>query len=186
MPRSFVRHRLAACLLWMVLWAPPARAWVYPEHRRILLRAIEQLGAADRALLDSLWAAARSGYPERFTLAVIEPGQGRHPVALDYAAWAGLAGDHSCSPQAMLHSILHEPWVLKVADVTARLKADLRKARRPDQTNNAIRDSDIRLQRADPAYATRAGANNVHFLLARTGGRFKAPPTNAPPARRSR
>jgi len=33
---------------------------------------------------------------------------------------------------------------------------------------NYLRDSDIQLQRADPAYATRAGKNNVHFLLART------------------
>lgn len=33
---------------------------------------------------------------------------------------------------------------------------------------NALRISDIRLQRADPGYATRAGANNAHFLLART------------------
>ena len=33
---------------------------------------------------------------------------------------------------------------------------------------NALRVSDIRLQRADPGYATRAGANNAHFLLART------------------
>lgn len=35
------------------------------------------------------------------------------------------------------------------------------------ERQNALRTSDIRLQRADPAYATRAGANNAHFLLAR-------------------
>jgi hypothetical protein len=33
---------------------------------------------------------------------------------------------------------------------------------------NYLRDSDIELQRVDPEYATRAGSNNVHFLLART------------------
>jgi len=32
---------------------------------------------------------------------------------------------------------------------------------------NSIRDSDIDFQRADPEYATRAGSNNVHFLLPR-------------------
>jgi hypothetical protein len=32
---------------------------------------------------------------------------------------------------------------------------------------NALRTADIRLQRADPEYATRAGSNNAHFLLAR-------------------
>ena len=30
---------------------------------------------------------------------------------------------------------------------------------------NALRNSDIKLQSADPEYATRAGSNNVHFLL---------------------
>ena len=30
-----------------------------------------------------------------------------------------------------------------------------------------MRDSVIKFQRVDPAYATRAGSNNVHFLLAR-------------------
>ncbi len=32
---------------------------------------------------------------------------------------------------------------------------------------NALRIADVRLQRADPEYATRAGSNNAHFLLAR-------------------
>jgi hypothetical protein len=32
---------------------------------------------------------------------------------------------------------------------------------------NVLRDADVRLQRADPDYATRAGSNNAHFLLAR-------------------
>ena len=32
---------------------------------------------------------------------------------------------------------------------------------------NALRVADVRLQRADPEYATRAGSNNAHFLLAR-------------------
>ena len=32
---------------------------------------------------------------------------------------------------------------------------------------NALRTADLRLQRTDPEYATRAGANNAHFLLPR-------------------
>ena len=32
---------------------------------------------------------------------------------------------------------------------------------------NALRTADLRLQRADPEYATRAGSNNAHFLLSR-------------------
>src|SRR5688572_26133046 len=39
---------------------------------------------------------------------------------------------------------------------------------------NALRIADIRLQRADPKYATRAGSNNAHFLLARPAVDFTA------------
>jgi hypothetical protein len=39
-------------------------------------------------------------------------------------------------------------------------------ATRADRVN-ALRVADVRLQRADPDYATRAGSNNAHFLLAR-------------------
>src|SRR5678816_3915337 len=40
---------------------------------------------------------------------------------------------------------------------------------------NVLRIADIRLQRADPEYATRAGSNNAHFLLARPRVDFTAP-----------
>jgi len=32
---------------------------------------------------------------------------------------------------------------------------------------NAVRNSDLALQRTDPEYVTRASSNNAHFLLAR-------------------
>jgi hypothetical protein len=68
----------------------------------------------------------------------------------------------------MLHNILETDWILEVAGVTARLSKELSAAglERFERTN-AIRNSDLRLQRADPEYISRAGANNVHFLLAR-------------------
>jgi hypothetical protein len=75
----------------------------------------------------------------------------------------------------MLHNILETEWILEVADVTARLKRKLAEAKSRDAHVNALRDSDIELQRADPEYATRAGSNNVHFLLARP--RFDITPT---------
>jgi hypothetical protein len=59
------------------------------------------------------------------------------------------------------------PWVLDVARISARLKRQLATATRRDQRLNAMRSADIELQRADPHYAARASANNVHFLLAR-------------------
>ena len=39
---------------------------------------------------------------------------------------------------------------------------------------NIVRVADIRLQRADPEYATRAGSNNAHFLLAKPVADFSA------------
>jgi hypothetical protein len=63
--------------------------------------------------------------------------------------------------------VLDPPWILDVARISAPLKRRLATATRRDQHINAMRSSDIELQRADLNYATRAGSNNVHFLLAR-------------------
>jgi hypothetical protein len=151
----------------LFLAALRGHAWVYPEHRSIALLAIEEMGSEDRALLERLWTDARLGHEGRLTPLVVDAAQGRNPMMLDFAAWPAISGDHSCSPQDMLRVVLDSEWVLKVADVAARLQHNLDLARRSDQTVNAIRDGDIRLQRADIDYATRAGANNVHFLMAR-------------------
>jgi hypothetical protein len=67
----------------------------------------------------------------------------------------------------MLSNVLDAPWILHVARISARLKRQLATATRRDQRINAVRSSDIELQRADLTYATRASSNNVHFLLAR-------------------
>jgi hypothetical protein len=66
----------------------------------------------------------------------------------------------------MLYNILQTEWIMQVADITAQLKIDLAFAQERDDRINALRESDLRLQEADPDYATRAGSNNVHFLLA--------------------
>jgi hypothetical protein len=144
-----------------------ASGWVYPEHRQIALLAIQNLGPGYRAILDQLWAEASRKYGDRLTTSVIDPDQGTRPRKLDYAAWTAISGDHSCSPQLMLSTVLHSDWILKVADIAAQLHIDLSKAKNRYQQINAIRNSDIRLQRADLEYATRAGSNIVHFLLAR-------------------
>jgi len=141
--------------------------WVYPEHRRILLLAIQKLNPEQRKVLDQLWASARTGYEGRLTEPVIDINQGVHPKQLDYAAWAGISGDHSCSPKNMLDIVLKSEWILDVAHVAAQLEADIKASRNRSEHVNALRNSDIRLQRADAEYATRAGSNNVHFLLAR-------------------
>ncbi len=141
--------------------------WVYPEHRQIALLAIEGLNPEYRSLLDNLWAEARKGFTNRLTESVIDTLQGIKPKQLDFASWTAIAGDHSCSPEMMLNTVLYSDWILKVADIAAQLKIDLAHSKNRSEQINAIRNSDIRLQRADLEYATRAGSNNVHFLLAR-------------------
>lgn len=142
-------------------------AWIFPEHRDIALLAIENLDSEYRSQLDKLWAEARKGYEERLTESVIDATQTTNPTQLDYASWPAISGDHSCSPEILLNTVVSTEWILEVANVAAELKIDLANAKDRSARVNAIRDSDIKFQRVDPEYATRAGSNNVHFLMAR-------------------
>jgi hypothetical protein len=146
----------------------PLFGWVYPEHREIALRAIQKLGPRHKAVLDKIWASARVGHESRLSRAATDLTGDDQPRTIDYAAWPAIAGDHSCTAKDMLSTVLESEWILEVAAVGARLKAELFEAgtERHDLTN-ALRRSDLRLLRVDPGYASRAGSNNVHFLLAR-------------------
>lgn len=154
----------ALALAWQ---ASAALAWVYPEHRDIALEAVQSLEPARRATLEGLWTTARRGHETRLCAQPADAAQGRSPACLDFAALPAIAGDHACSPREMMDSVLGADWLLRVADVSAKLKEKLASAKRRNDRVNAIRNSDIELQRADRDYATRAGANNVHFLLPR-------------------
>jgi hypothetical protein len=143
------------------------QAWVYPEHREISAMAIEQLSPELQKILQDIWSQIRIGHENRLSASIIDPSHGVESDELDLASWPAIAGDHSCSPQQMLDIILTTDWILKVEHIASRLQNNLAKAKREDQTINAIRNSDIRLQRADIEYAIRAGSNHVHFLLAR-------------------
>ncbi|MFN8753177.1 MAG: hypothetical protein ACK5ZP_14595 [Betaproteobacteria bacterium] len=162
-------RRLCAWIAALTLPWPSATAlaWVYPEHRDIAVVAVQSLEPARRATLEGLWATARSGQEARLCAQAAEAAQGRRPACIDFAALPAIAGDHACSPREMLDSVLGTDWVLRVADVSAKLKDKLASAKRRNDRVNAIRNADIELQRADREYATRAGANNVHFLLPR-------------------
>jgi hypothetical protein len=155
---------LATCL--GMLQPVTAFAWLYPEHRDITVLAVQRLEPAARALLEQLWSEARTGHEARLCAQLVDTAPG-NPACIDYAAWPAIAGDHSCSARDMLSTVLNTPWILDVARISARLKKQLATATRRDQRVNAMRGSDIELQRADLHYATRAGSNNVHFLLAR-------------------
>jgi len=65
----------------------------------------------------------------------------------------------------MLHNVLETDWILDVSSIAAELKTALAKAENRYERINSLRDSDNEFQRADPEYATRAGSNNVHFLI---------------------
>ncbi len=182
-----------ACMAILSSTAGPASAWVYPEHRELALLAVQQLDSEHKAVFDQLWQSARAGSEQRLCEQGADAAQELAPSCIDWAALSAIAGDHSCSSQQMLDTARNSPWILSVADVAAQLKVDL--ARLPvtaapelsgkatdvlsdaqrrlaseavrAQRINALRTADIRLQRADPQYATRAGSNNAHFLLAR-------------------
>ena len=164
---------LYTVILMLVCGLSTTKAWVYPEHRDIALIAIQNLSPEYRSVLDALWSEARKGYEFRLTEAVIDATQSTNPTQLDYASWPAISGDHSCSAKNMLHNVLETEWILKVADITAQLKIDISKAKDRIARINALRESDLKLQSADPEYATRAGSNNVHFLLPLTDPSIK-------------
>jgi hypothetical protein len=150
------------------LQALTAFAWVFPEHRDIAVLAVQRLDPEQQAMLQKLWSEARLGHEAQFCAAMADPAQGTNPACIDLAAWTAIAGDHSCSAQDMLDNVLNTPWILGVARVSAKLKEHLATAQRPYQRVNAVRSSDIALQRTDPEYVTRASSNDAHFLLPRT------------------
>ena len=162
--RAALTLLLAICL--GMLQPVTALAWLYPEHRDITVLAVQRLEPAVHALLEQLWSEARAGHEARLCAQLVDTAPG-NPTCIDYAAWPAIAGDHSCSARDLLSTVLDTPWILHVARISARLKRQLATATRRDQRINAVRGSDLELQRADLNYATRAGSNNVHFLLAR-------------------
>jgi hypothetical protein len=143
------------------------KAWIYPEHRDIAVLAIQKLSPENKSRLDKLWSDARIGFDNRLSEFVIDTVSNKKTTKLDFASWPAIAGDHSCSPDELLKNILESDWIMNVADVANHLKSDLEHSTRKSHRINALRDSDIKLQRADIEYATRAGSNNAHFLLSR-------------------
>ncbi len=160
-------RKILMCAIIMSITTLNCHAWVYPEHRDIMVLAIQKLDPAHRTLLEQLWAEARKGYESRLDVKVADATQGVDFQYLDYAAWPGIAGDHSTSADDMVHNILQTGWIMDVAKVAALLKAGLDSARNRSEREGTLRNSDLRLLRVDPEYVSRAGSNNVHFMIAR-------------------
>jgi hypothetical protein len=169
----------------LVAGAPSARAYLYPGHRAIMARGIEKLDPRRRAQLDRLWMEARKGHEARLCEQADAGNQGEKPSCIDYAAPA-IAGDHSCSPDGMLQTVLQSDWILKVAAITARMEARMAASKTEDQRRNRTVDADLHLTRTDPEYTTRAlllngsGRGRVtgasRDLPRRTGGAPRATP----------
>ncbi len=156
---------LAICFL----AAKPSQAWIYAEHRAIAARGIQTLDPEQRGALDALWSEARAGHDIRLCADPAAGDQGLTPSCIDLAAWAAIAGDHSCSPQDLLRVVLGSDWILKVAAISAKTEAGLARAKNDAERRNVQTNCDLGLERTDKDYSTRAGANNAHFLLPRAG-----------------
>ena len=133
-----------------------------------MLLAIQELPSDYRSVLDNLWSLAREGHEDRLAERCADPSLGESSTNIDLGAWPAIAGDHSCSPQGMLNTILESDWILDVADVSVRLGRNLKEAESRAARDNAMRNADIELQRADPEYATRAAGNAVHYPAPRS------------------
>src|SRR3954463_1193494 len=105
--------------------ATPAFAWVYPEHRDIAVLAIQTLDPGRKTIFDRLWSDARGNQEARLCASGADVAQGLTPQCIDWAAMSAIGGDHSCSSQQMLDTILTSESILRVAGVAAQLKADL-------------------------------------------------------------
>lgn len=162
------RRRLGLWLtLATTLFSVPAAAWIYPEHRDIMAGALQDLPAEQQRFLAALWSDARSGHESQYCQEMVT-GDGRSAVCIDLAAWAAIAGDHSCSPDGLLAATLPSDWILKVAQVGATTKVGLENAKTRDAKLNQWAISNLRLQYVDADYLNRAGANNGHFLIPRS------------------
>lgn len=156
-----------ALTLAITLVSVPATAWIYPEHRDIMARALQDLPQEQQRFFAALWSDARNGHEPRYCQEMVT-GDGRSAVCIDLAAWPAIAGDHSCSPDKFLAETLPSDWILKVAGVGAATKVGLENAKNRDARLNQWALSNLKLQYVDADYVGRAAANNGHFLIPRT------------------
>ena len=161
-----MKNLLITALL-IAAFASNADAWIYPEHRGITALAIQKLDPARRAELEQFWTLVRKGHESRLFATTVDTSNARKPKFIDFASWPAISGDHSTSPVNLLYEVLETEWILGVADVAAELKTGIANARNRSERINKLKESDLKLFRVDPDYVTRAGSNNVHFMLYR-------------------
>jgi hypothetical protein len=168
-------RRLASFIaLTGMLWAAPARAWIWPEHRDIAVTAIQGLPSAERAQLETLWASLKVEAGPQLCRTLVN--QGATPqsafgdwsaICLDFPSYPALGGDHSCSTADLRAVTESEEWGLRVAWVAEWSKKRLAEAPNDAARNDAWNKSHLAMQFVDPRYLTRAASNNAHFLSPR-------------------
>src|SRR6267142_742946 len=167
--RASIHRHLCGVATVLLLLPAAGRSWIYSEHRVIAGAGVDKLSAGDREKIERLWTEARKVIPARLCERLWAGDQGTDPTCIDFAAWAAISGDHSCSPRQLVGSVVPGPWILDVAAVAAHTSVALQSTNTRVERINRIASMNLALQRADSEYATRAGANNAHFLLAREG-----------------
>ena len=93
--------------------------WIYPEHREITVRAIQQLDQERRRTLDTMWMLACLGHESRLSTLPADDTEQVNPGTIDYASWPAIAGDHSRSAANMVDNVLETEWILRVAAIAA-------------------------------------------------------------------
>jgi hypothetical protein len=151
----------------IILLSGSANAWIFHEHRQISIAAIQKMDSNRAEIFHKLWLEAIDGYQDRLSTYPADTTLNEKSTKLDYAAWAAIGGDHSCSGAQMLDEVLNTQWIIKVFQITSRYSKVMPFTFNLTDISNLMRNQDIELQLADPEYATRAGSNNSHFLLAR-------------------
>src|SRR5262245_39361436 len=130
-------------LLAVLVWSRTAAAWIFPEHRDISNAAIVGLPPEERAALDKLWEEARANYTTNACATMAAGDQGLTPACVDFAAWMGLAGDHSCTARDLEESVVPSAWVLPVSRVAAETKSELAAAQTREQKLNRMASSNM-------------------------------------------
>lgn len=147
-------------------------AWIYPEHRDITLKAISYLSEEKLNLLNKYWAISRTKYEGKLSKELIDTNVSDNLNKIDFVSLPAIGGDHSCSPDNMINSVIPSDWIVKVARIASELKLNISSLDLKDKDINTykilnyIRDADIQIQQVDPDYANRSRANFSHFLLA--------------------
>ncbi len=116
------RRAASIPVLFGLLWAGPARAWIWPGHRDIAVTAVKGLPPADRAELEALWASLKKEAGPQLCAKLVSEGATPQTafgdwsaVCLDFPSYPALGGDHSCSTAELKAVTENEEWGRKVA-----------------------------------------------------------------------